>query len=79
MFAFFGLDPVHWLILLLCFGFVGVLIIAAVILIGLQSRNANQTGSRIKCPFCAEEIQESAIKCKHCGEFLKKEDGRPTQ
>jgi len=27
-----------------------------------------------KCPFCAEEIQEEAIKCKHCSEFLPKKD-----
>src|SRR4051794_2211767 len=31
------------------------------------------------CPFCAEQIQTEARKCKHCGEFLDvtKQDATP--
>jgi len=28
------------------------------------------------CPFCAEQIQEEAIKCRFCGEFLQKTEAQ---
>jgi predicted nucleic acid-binding Zn ribbon protein len=30
------------------------------------------------CPYCSEEVQATAKKCKHCGEFLEKALGRTT-
>ena len=29
-----------------------------------------------KCPYCAEEIQDDAVKCKHCGEWIDSQSSK---
>lgn len=40
----------------------------------ISNQDRHESSDIKVCPYCAEEVKAAAIKCKHCGEWLNKED-----
>lgn len=40
----------------------------------MENQTLEATLSTRTCPFCGEQISETAQKCKHCGEWLVTEN-----
>jgi hypothetical protein len=70
MFAFFGLDPIHWLILLVMgLVVIGVPVLVVALVLSQQRRAAGggRLPVKVRCQKCEALNDEAAKYCNQCG------------